>query len=256
MGNSISLSKKAADQESDEDVKQAMLERLRILNGMVNHVLDNAKINKLPTNWLPGQEIHTGTEVKYSKQVYVVLSKPLPNDDPDTAIKNFFGRNIEDHFKKIVTGSVGPVLRNTRMGEHEASHMFIQWSDNALFRLDAYYYRWNFSTNEIIIKGVKGVSGVVVMKREIDLAKTDISDISTALFLQGSHTYIDPEREEDAELVEAANDVLLQKIEDIQLAMHPRKKENDKEHEENDKEHEENDKEDDEDNDEDDDEED
>ena len=245
MGNSILSSKEAADQESDEDVKQAMLERLKIVNRMVNHVLDNAKINYLPTNKLmPGQEIHTGTEVKYSKQVYVVLNKPLPNDDPDTAIKNFFGRNIEDHFKKIVTGSLGPVLRNTKMGEHEASHMFIQWSDNALFRLDAYYYRWNFSTKEIIIKGVKGISGVVVMKREIDLAKTDISDINAALFLQGSN--LDPENEEDAELVEAADNILLQKIEDIKLAMHPRENDDD----------EENDKEDDEDGDEDNDEED
>ena len=216
MGNSISSAKEAAHKESNEDVKRAMRERLEILDRMVNHVLDGAKINKLPASHGPfNQVIHTGTVVEYSKQVYIVLSKPLPNDDLDTGIKNFFGRSIEDHFKKHVTASVCSVLENTKMGEHETSHMCIQLSDNALLRLDAFYYRWNFSSSETIIKGVKGVSGVLVMKREIDLAKTNFEDISNTLFLQAPLS----SSEEEEEMFVAALEVEIQKIKDLRLKL-------------------------------------
>ena len=181
MGNPISSLRKVVDQSKDE--KQAMHERLNILEKMVNYLLDNAKIDKLYGD-KGNQEIQTGTVVECSKQVNIALSNG-PNDDLDTAIKSFFGRSIEEGFEKIITAAVDAVLGNTSMGEHEGSKMFIQWSDNALLRLDAYYYRWNFSSNEIIM-GVEGVSGVLVMKRVINLAETDPQVLTWAISRQAS----------------------------------------------------------------------
>lgn len=134
MGNPISSLRKVVDQSKDE--KQAMHERLNILEKMVNYLLDNAKIDKLYGD-RGNQEIETGTVVECSKQVNIALSNG-PNDDLDTAIKSFFGRSIGEGFEKIITVAVNAVLGNTSMGEHEGSKKFIQWSDNALLRLDAY----------------------------------------------------------------------------------------------------------------------
>ena len=81
--------------------------------------------------------------------------------------------------------SVETVLGNDSMGEHEGFNMLIQWSDNALLRLDAFCYRWNFSSNEII-KDVQGASGVIVMKRVINMTKTDPQVLTLAISRQAA----------------------------------------------------------------------
>ena len=66
----------------------------------------------------------------------------------------------------------GIVLGNTSMGEHETSDMLIVWTNNSLLRVDVYYYRWNFSTHNII-NNTQVVLGVLAVKRVIDLTETD-----------------------------------------------------------------------------------
>ena len=210
MGNPISSLRKVVDQSEDE--RQTMHERLNILEKMVNYVLDNAKIDKLYGD-RGNQEIQTGTVVEYSKQVNITLCNK-PNDDLDTAIKSFFGKSIEEGFEKVVTAAVDAVLGNSSMGEHEGSNMFIQWSDNALLRLDAYYYRWNFSSDEII-KNIEGVSGVLVMKRVINLAETDPQVLTWAISRQASLLG----SKNASDMIDSAAAVI-RKVNALQLAMH------------------------------------
>ena len=179
MGNPVSSLRKKLDKANAEEEKKQ--ERLNILEKMVDNHLENAKASIL--NGERGdQEIHTGTVVEFNKQVNIKLSSK-ESDDLDKAIKEFFGGNILGGFEQLVKLSVQSILGNSSMGEHEGSSMFIQWSDNAVIRMDAYYYRWNFSSNEII-KDVEGAVGVIVMSRVIDLTKTDVQVLTWAISRQ------------------------------------------------------------------------
>ena len=72
------------------------------------------------------------------------------------------------------------VLYNAAIGEYETTDMFIIWSHNALIRCNAYYYRWNFSTLGIM-ENVEGVIGICLVKRVINLAKTDPQVLTYAI---------------------------------------------------------------------------
>ena len=58
--------------------------------------------------------------------------------------------------------------------------MFIVWSDNALLRCDTYYYRWNF-VSKSVINEIEGVTGCLLMKRVIDITKTDPQVLTWAI---------------------------------------------------------------------------
>ena len=179
MGNPVSSLRKKLDHANAEEEKKQ--ERLNILEKMVDNHLENAKASIL--NGERGdQEIHTGTVVEFNKQVNIKLSSK-ESDDLDKAIKEFFGGNILGGFEQLVKLSVQSILGNSSMGEHEGSSMFIQWSDNAVIRMDAYFYRWNFSSKEII-QDVEGAVGVIVMSRVIDLTKTDVQVLTWAISRQ------------------------------------------------------------------------
>ena len=150
---------------------------------MVNYHLDSSK-NEMLNGDRNDQEIDTGTVVEFSKQVNVSMTSK-PSDDLEEAIKSFFGDSIKEGFEKVVSVAVDSVLGNSSIGEHEGSSMFIVWSDNALLRLDSYYYRWNFSSHEII-QDVEGASGAIVIKRVIDLTKTDPQVLTWAISRQAS----------------------------------------------------------------------
>ena len=206
----ISISKLRKQQEAE---KVEMQERLNVLEKMVNYHLDNAK-----TEMLAGerndQEIHTGTVVEFIKQVNITMSKE-ESPDLDDAVQEFFGGNILNGFHKFVSLSVRCVLGNASMGEHEGNNMFILWEDNALLRVDAYYYRWNFSSNEII-KDVEGASGVVCIKRVIDLVNTDPQVLTWAISKQAS---VENSSESAPKLIDDAIGII-KKVTELQLAVH------------------------------------
>ena len=182
MGNPISSLREQVNQAEAEKVKQQ--ERLNVLEKMVENHLEGAKASIL--NGERGdQEIHTGTIVEFNKQVNIKLSSK-PSDDLEDAINNFFGGNISGGFKDLVKVAVQAVLGNSSMGEHQVTNMFIQWSDNAIIRMDSYCYRWNFSSNEVI-KDVEGAVGVIIMSRVIDLTKTDVQVLTWAISRQARH---------------------------------------------------------------------
>ena len=179
MGNPISSLRKKIDQANTEEEKKQ--ERLNVLEKMVENHLENAKASIL--NGERGdQEIHTGTVVEFNKQVNIKIFDKQ-SDVLENAIKDFFGGNILGGFEDLVKVAVQSVLGNSSMGEHEGTSMFVQWSDNAIVRMDAYYYRWNFSSHEII-QDVEGAVGAIVMSRVIDLTKTDVQVLTWAISRQ------------------------------------------------------------------------
>ena len=179
MGSTISTLRESIDQSDHERTEKE--ERLNILETMVKSRLENAK--RLMLNGERGdQEIHTGTVVELNHQVSVVLSS-TSHPELETAISDFFGGRISNGFEKIVKVGVESVLGNSNMGQHEGNNMFITWTDNALLRLDAYYYRWNFCS-KAVITNVEGASGVILLTRVIDIAKTDPQVLTWAISRQ------------------------------------------------------------------------
>ena len=146
---------------------------------MVDYHLDSVK-NEMLNGDRGDQEIDTGTVVEFSKQINITLTTHA-SDELEEAIKSFCG-SIMKGFKKLVTAAVDAVFGNASIGEHEGNNMFIVWSDNALLRMNAYYYRWNFSSKNII-QDEEGASGVIVMERVINLTQTDPQVLTWATYL-------------------------------------------------------------------------
>lgn len=215
MGSQLSMLRKELDSSREqfaisEEEKLKTQERLNVLEKMVNYHLDSA-INSMLNGKRGDQQIHSGTVVECTKQMNVQLSVK-ESDKLEDAIDKFFGGEVKEGFKSLVTGATDAVLGNTSMGEHEGENMFIQWSDNALLRLDAYYYRWNFSSHEII-QNVEGVIGVVVMKRVIDLTKTDPQVLTWAISRQAKKTSVN--EEEATEMIDEAV-TIIKKVSSLQ----------------------------------------
>jgi len=168
MGNPISKLREEIDQGDAEKQKKA--ERLNLLEKMVKSHLAIAKREML-SGEKNDEEIHAGTIVEYSELVSVSITT-TPSPDLESAINSFFGGNLESGFVNLIKVGVETVLGNNSIGQHEGTNMFILWIDNALLRLDGYYYRWNFTSTEVI-EDVEGASGVIMMRRVIDMTKTD-----------------------------------------------------------------------------------
>ena len=214
MGNPISkLRKGIVDTSPAENEK--MQERLNMLEKVVNFHLDNAKTEMLAGE-RGNQEIDTGTVVEFNKQVNIAITTER-NPELEDAISDFFARffggNLSVDFQNLVSVAVEAVLGNASMGEHEGTNIFIP--DNALLRLDAFYYRWNFSSTEII-QNVEGASGVIVIKRVINLVNTDPQvlnwEISRQASLLGTHADSASEMIDDAVAI-------IKKVSDTQLAV-------------------------------------
>ena len=203
MGNPISKVREAAE-AADEKAKQEMQERLNILEKMLHGRLDNEMSNIL--NGQRGdQEIHAGTIVELHKKAYITESKEESQELKD-AIGDFFHGKFIDGLEKMVQLGAEAVLGNNRMGEFETSDMIIVWNSNALLRCDAYYYRWNF-TSKGVIDQHEGVLGVLLIKRVIDMTKTDPQVLTWAITEQANR---DPAHKPDEaeEEIDSATKVL------------------------------------------------
>ena len=210
MGNPVSKIRHNLDHSEEE--QREMKERLNVLEKMVNFRLENAK-EQMIRGERGDQEIHTGTVVELNQQVNIDLSKQ-ESPELEEAIKEFFSGHIVKGFEHIITLSVESVLGNASMGEHEGSSMFIVWSNNALLRLDAFYYRWNFSSNEVI-QDVEGASGTIVMKRVIDITKTDPQVLTWAISRQAAVLGVP---EQAGKMIDDAVEII-KKVSELQITL-------------------------------------
>lgn len=177
MGNPISKVRDEVRKGAKEQ-KEQMEERLQILQKMMDLKLSKAKHDML-IGEKDDQEIHSGTVVAKHQQINITVSNE-PDESISNALSSFFQGDFVGGLAKIVEIGANTVLGNATAGEYETTDMFIVWSNNALLRCDAYYYRWNFAY-EGVIEDVEGVVGVFLMKRVIDVTKTDPQVLTYAI---------------------------------------------------------------------------
>lgn len=232
MGAEISLIRKEIGKPTDND-KMKQQEGLQILEKMVT-----SRLNEQEHHMIAGergdQEIHTGTIVEVFKQVNIQIQtddKPV-SDELEKRIDNVLSGDagvvsgIISGLAKIVDVALNTVLGNESMGEYEKSEMFVVWRDNALLRYDVYCYRWNFAAKGVI-QDTEGVSGVLLMKRVIDLTKTDPQVLTWAISRQ-ARALGDPKKADD--MIKDAMKVLKESI-DFQSEMKKMELEHGTEHE-------------------------
>ena len=177
MGQSVSELRKQAKAATTED-EQAKEERLQVLEKMINLRLEN-RMNSILNGEKNDQEIDTGTIVSFHKLVYIKL-EDKESEELKNAISQLFAGDFIGGLESIVQLGAETVLGNNSMGEYETTDMFIVWSENALLRCDAYYYRWNFVSKSVIDE-TQGVTGVLLIKRVVDLTKTDPQVLTWAI---------------------------------------------------------------------------
>ena len=180
MGNPISKIRTQV-KAADEEAKHEMEQRLQLLEKMVNGRLQNVTTDIL-TGSRNDQRIDTGTIVEIHKQINITQSS-TESQKIGEAIHDFFSGNWMGGLEKIIELGAAAVLGNNSMGEYETTDMFIVWTNNALVRCDAYYYRWNF-VSQGVIDGAEGVVGVLLVKRVVDLTKTDPQVLTWAISKQ------------------------------------------------------------------------
>ena len=187
MGNPITTIRNEIKTTSAVN-KQQMEQQMDILEKMINFRLENEKTSII-NGERNDQEIHSGTIVQLHRQINIKTTKGGSEKISD-AIHNFFSGDLVQGLRKIVEIGASVVLENAAMGEYESSTMFIVWSDNSLLRCDAYYYRWNF-VSEGVIAETEGVVGVLLVKRVVDLTKTDPQVLLWAITNQASRQGMD-----------------------------------------------------------------
>ena len=177
MGQSISEIRRQAEKATTVDEK-AKEERVHVLERMINLKLEN-EMNSILNGEKNDQKIDTGTIVSFHKLVYIKLEDKESEDLKD-AISELFSGDFIGGLESIVQLGAETVLGNDSMGEYETTDMFIVWNENALLRCDAYYYRWNFVSKSVIDE-TQGVTGVLLIKRVVDLTKTDPQVLTWAI---------------------------------------------------------------------------
>ena len=179
MGQSISDVRNNAIAQAKAQ-KDETLERLDFLEKMAkSHLQANqAKILQGERN---DHEIHAGTIVEQLQKVHVTTSeKSKIGKEVSSAVGDLFSGDIAGGIEKIVNLTCSSILGNTSAGEFEAKDMFILWSDNALLRVDYYFWRYNFSGGSIITD-IEGVSAYCVIKQVLDWEKIDPQIITYAI---------------------------------------------------------------------------
>ena len=155
----------AMSKEAEDNAKQ----QLAMLQKMAQAQLDAHETNIMFGN-AQDQEIHSGTVV--SKQKKVCIDASHNSSSIGNIMKDFFDGDIKDGFQNMIMMGVNTILGNTNIGENESQDMFVTWENNALLRIDAYYWKWNFSEKGIISKS-QNVFAIFCMKRVVDMKKVD-----------------------------------------------------------------------------------
>lgn len=202
MGNSISTVREDA-KSADRETRLEIEERLNILEKAVRSHLDCEQLSIVAED-RGDKEICTGMVVDVLRKVNVVMSLTSKEIGPlivEDVIKSFFSEVNLTGLDKLINSSISEIVANTKVGEHSLSHMIVlPTSISSLFlRCDAYYYRWNFASRGII-NNLEGVIGVLLLKRVVDITKTDNKVLKSALLDTLNRTADDLQDHSESEL--------------------------------------------------------
>lgn len=187
MGTGISNARKVLE---NKEAKEAAMEQLNILEKLVHEKLNNAQKNMLNGS-MGDEEIHSGTVVYSYKRVYVKCTSK-PSKEIDNCIDDIFSGDFKDGIKDLVMAGINTICGNTSAGEFEDQDMLILWDANSLLRVDIFYYKWNFEAKGVIDES-DSVMGCLIMKRVIDLTKTDIQVLAWAITEMATRSNKNPE---------------------------------------------------------------
>ena len=202
MGNSISTAREDA-QSADRETRLEIEERLKILEKAVRSHLDNEKLSIVAGD-RGDKEICTGMVVDVLRKVHVVMSLTSREIGPlivEDVIKSFFSEVNLTGLDKLINSSISEIVANNKAGEHSLRHMIVLPTriSSLFIRCDAYYYRWNFASRGII-NNLEGVVGILLLKRVVDVAKTDNKVLKSALLDTQSRTVDDLQDHSESEL--------------------------------------------------------
>lgn len=202
MGNSISTVREDA-KSADRETRLEIEERLKILEKAVRSHLDCEQLSIVAED-RGDKEICTGMVVDVLRKVNVVMSLTSKEIGPlivEDVIKSFFSEVNLTGLDKLINSSISEIVANTEVGEHSLSHVIVlPTSISSLFlRCDAYYYRWNFASRGII-NNLEGVVGVLLLKRVVDVTKTDNKVLKSALLDTLNRTADDLQDHSESEL--------------------------------------------------------
>jgi len=178
MGIRVSKLRKTIAQTVIVEEKIKTEERVNILEKMVSSHLDSAKNSILRKENKHG--IHTVIIVEIMEQVSILTAGEINSGSLEDSIRVFLGNDIGEEYIKLANYSVKDVLGNSTAGEHNGSSMLLVSTYSTLLQWDAYFYQWNFTSDEVIAD-IVGVSGVLLIQRVVDINKTDPEKISKVL---------------------------------------------------------------------------
>jgi len=178
MGIRVSKLRKTIAQTMIGEEKIKTEERVNILEKMVSSHLEGAKNAILREEGKHG--IHTVIIVEIMEQVGILTTGELSGLSLEDSIRKFLGNDIREEYIKLAKYSVKDVLGNSTLGEHNGSGMLLVSTYSTMLQWDAYYYQWNFTSDEVIAD-IVGVSGVVLIQRVVDINKTHPEKISKVL---------------------------------------------------------------------------
>ena len=176
MGNPISTVRKTLKEQNEDDRKDRE-QQLQILEKMIEGKLESAR-HQIIGGERGDLMIHGGTIVELHRQINIDVTEggqdiaEAINSTLDCFFSGDIMGGIKNGLKQIVKVGADAILGNSSAGEYEHEDMFIVWSNNALLRCDAYYYKFNFSSQGVI-KATEGATGVLLVKRVLDVSKTD-----------------------------------------------------------------------------------
>ena len=197
MGTSISTIREDTI-TADRKTRLEIEERLKLLEKMVHSQLEEEYLSVVASGW-SDNGIHTGMVVDVLKKVNIVMSSRCTEKVEDV-IDSFFSEVMLKGFNTLIKFSISEVVDKTSVGEHSVKHVIFLPTKTSILRCDICYYRWNFASKGII-DNMEGVVGVLLLKRVIDVIKTDQKVLDRALSQTMGWTFEgdEPTEEEESE---------------------------------------------------------
>ena len=156
----------------DAEDKAMKLEQLTILEKMASDHL-RAIENDVINGKRGDQQIHSGTVVQ--RETYKGVQIEEKSDAADRVgniIGDFFSLEIIKGIKGVIQTGTDIILGNTAVGESEYQQMLVLWENNALIRVDIYYWRYNFSSKQVM-SCCDSVFAGFLMKRVVNIGNID-----------------------------------------------------------------------------------
>ena len=169
MGTSISHIRDDTYKNVETNRRMEVEERLHILERTVQSMLEKEK-SQLVISGDNQSTIYAGAVVDVLELVNVIMGRNDTSSSIKMVVDSFLSEVNQKEFGLLIQYCAAGIVDKSAVGEYEGRDMLILKANAFSLCCDIYYYRWNFVVNSI--KDVRGVIGVLLVKRVIDPVKT------------------------------------------------------------------------------------